>query len=89
MDHIFQTWHPNSIVHAAAYKHVPLFELNTAAGLKNNILGAMVVSRLSIKYHAEKLVLISTDKAVRPTNIMGASKRVCEMILQSHFDFST
>ena len=89
MGHIFQTWHPNIIIHAAAYKHVSLVEQNIAEGLKNNILGALVVSRLSTQHLAENLVLVSTDKAVRPTNIMGASKRICELIFQSHFDFST
>jgi len=89
MDHIFQIWQPNIILHAAAYKHVTLVEQNMAEGLKNNILGALVVSSLSIKYHAENLVLVSTDKAVRPTNIMGASKRICELIFQAQYDFST
>jgi FlaA1/EpsC-like NDP-sugar epimerase len=83
MDSIFSTWKPDTIYHAAAYKHVPLVEHNPAEGVRNNVFGTLNVAKLAKKNKVRDFVLISTDKAVRPTNIMGASKRVAELILQS------
>ena len=70
------------VYHAAAYKHVPLVEHNLSEGIKNNVLGTLVAAQAAISNKVENFVLISTDKAVRPTNIMGASKRLAEMVLQ-------
>ena len=78
-----KTWKPNSIYHAAAYKHVPLVENNPAEGVINNVLGTLNLARAAMESRAEHFVLVSTDKAVRPTNVMGASKRVAELILQA------
>jgi FlaA1/EpsC-like NDP-sugar epimerase len=83
INEILSTWHPHTVYHAAAYKHVPLVEHNLSEGLKNNVLGTLVTAHASITHGAENFVLISTDKAVRPTNIMGASKRLAEMVLQA------
>ncbi|TWC68386.1 FlaA1/EpsC-like NDP-sugar epimerase [Herbaspirillum sp. SJZ099] len=83
IDNIFRTWKPHTIYHAAAYKHVPLVEHNPAEGIKNNVIGTLTVARLAAKHSVANFVLISTDKAVRPTNIMGASKRLAEMVLQA------
>lgn len=80
---IMSTWHPYTVYHAAAYKHVPLVEHNLAEGLKNNVLGTLVTAQTAIENNVSNFVLISTDKAVRPTNIMGASKRLSEMVLQA------
>jgi FlaA1/EpsC-like NDP-sugar epimerase len=80
---IVATWRPNTIYHAAAYKHVPLVEHNPIEGVRNNVFGTLVVARAALDYGVPKFVLISTDKAVRPTNIMGTSKRLAEMVLQS------
>ena len=82
MDTIFSSWKPQTVYHAAAYKHVPLVEHNVVEGLKNNVLGTLRTARAAIKNEVEQFVLISTDKAVRPTNIMGASKRLAEIALQ-------
>ena len=76
-------WKPDTIYHAAAYKHVPLVEHNPAEGVRNNVFGTLNLAKLAKKNNVRDFVLISTDKAVRPTNIMGASKRVAELILQS------
>ncbi|MFN9546476.1 MAG: polysaccharide biosynthesis protein [Cyanobacteriota bacterium] len=76
----------NTIFHAAAYKHVPLVEENICAGVSNNIFCTRSVINAAIKYNVERLILISTDKAVRPTNIMGASKRICELMIQAAAD---
>ena len=72
----------NNIFHAAAYKHVPIVESNPLVGIFNNVISTKIICDLSIKQKVEKVILISTDKAVRPTNIMGASKRVAELIIQ-------
>ncbi len=83
MKEILSAWHPNTLYHAAAYKHVPLVEHNPAEGVKNNVFGTLQTAQLSIEYGVSDFVLISTDKAVRPTNVMGASKRLAEMVLQA------
>jgi FlaA1/EpsC-like NDP-sugar epimerase len=83
MDEIISTWKPHTIYHAAAYKHVPLVEHNPAEGIKNNVFGTLAMAQAAIKAKVQHFVLISTDKAVRPTNVMGASKRLSEMILQA------
>lgn len=80
---LFQRWQPTTVYHAAAYKHVPLVEDNAAEGVMNNVLGTLNLARAAMAGGAEHFVLISTDKAVRPTNVMGASKRVAELILQA------
>jgi len=78
-----RTWKPTSLYHAAAYKHVPLVENNPAEGIMNNVLGTLNLARAAIENEVDHFVLVSTDKAVRPTNVMGASKRVAELILQA------
>lgn len=80
---IMSTWKPNTVYHAAAYKHVPLVEYNLVEGVKNNVYGTLEVARAAANNGVSDFVLISTDKAVRPTNIMGASKRLAEMVLQA------
>jgi FlaA1/EpsC-like NDP-sugar epimerase len=80
---IIAAWKPDTIYHAAAYKHVPLVESNPVAGIQNNVLGTLNVAQAAIECNVPTMVLISTDKAVRPTNVMGASKRLAEMILQA------
>ena len=80
---VLKTWRPNTVYHAAAYKHVPLVEQNVAEGLQNNLQGTLKTINASIDNGVENFVLVSTDKAVRPTNIMGASKRLAEMVLQA------
>lgn len=82
MREVMQTWRPDSIYHAAAYKHVPLVEHNPSEGVKNNVFGTLTVAKVAAECGVSDFVLISTDKAVRPTNIMGASKRLAEMTLQ-------
>jgi FlaA1/EpsC-like NDP-sugar epimerase len=80
---ILSTWKPDTVYHAAAYKHVPLVEHNPAEGLKNNVLGTLKMAKAAAKNDVSDFVLISTDKAVRPTNIMGGSKRMAELVLQA------
>ena len=80
---VFADYHPEIVFHAAAHKHVPLMENSPNEAIKNNVFGTYHVAAAAAKYHTENFVLISTDKAVNPTNIMGASKRICEMIVQS------
>jgi FlaA1/EpsC-like NDP-sugar epimerase len=83
MMEIMSTWHPDTIYHGAAYKHVPLVEHNQAEGIKNNVLGTLRTARAAVENGVSNFVLVSTDKAVRPTNIMGASKRLAEIVLQA------
>jgi FlaA1/EpsC-like NDP-sugar epimerase len=83
MDDVFQQYRPQIVYHAAAYKHVPLIEENPWEAIYNNVMGSQVVMKLSLKYGVERFVLVSTDKAVRPTSVMGASKRLAELIMQS------
>jgi FlaA1/EpsC-like NDP-sugar epimerase len=83
MAEIFATWKPHTVYHAAAYKHVPLVEHNPAEGIKNNVLGTLTTALQAVAHGTSDFVLISTDKAVRPTNVMGTSKRLAEMVLQA------
>ncbi len=83
LSQICRTWHPKTVYHAAAYKHVPLVEHNPAEGIRNNVFGTLNAARAAMECGADDFVLVSTDKAVRPTNIMGATKRLAEMILQA------
>jgi FlaA1/EpsC-like NDP-sugar epimerase len=83
MKQIMHTWRPHAVYHAAAYKHVPLVEHNPVQGLRNNVWGTLVCARSALDAGVSHFVLISTDKAVRPTNIMGASKRMAELVLQA------
>jgi FlaA1/EpsC-like NDP-sugar epimerase len=83
MNEIMGTWRPNAIYHAAAYKHVPLVEHNPSEGVRNNVWGTRVCAEAAARNGVQNFVLISTDKAVRPTNIMGATKRLAEMVLQA------
>ena len=82
LDYLFRTYRPDIVYHAAAHKHVPLMEDSPNEAIKNNVLGTYKAARAAIKYKAQRFILISTDKAVNPTNIMGASKRLCEMVVQ-------
>ena len=84
LEKVFQEFRPEQVYHAAAHKHVPLMEVSPNEAIKNNCLGTLNTVKLAHKYGVKKFVLVSTDKAVRPTNIMGASKRICEMIIQTY-----
>ena len=89
LDEVFAAVKPDVVLHAAAHKHVPLMEKSCAEAVKNNVLGTYNTADAAEKYGVEKFVLISTDKAVNPTNIMGASKRMCEMTVQARRDGKT
>ena len=84
LEKVFDEFRPSQVYHAAAHKHVPLMERSPNEAIKNNCLGTLNTVKLADKYGVKKFVLVSTDKAVRPTNIMGASKRICEMIIQTY-----
>ena len=88
IDDIFAQYQPNIVYHAAAHKHVPLMETSPNEAVKNNVLGTWKVVQAADRHHVRRFVMISTDKAVNPTNIMGATKRICEMIIQTYNNHS-
>jgi len=83
IERVFLAYHPDIVINAAAHKHVPLMEKNCIEAIENNVFGTKILVDLSEKYNVERFIMVSTDKAVNPTNVMGATKRVCEMIVQS------
>lgn len=89
LDEIFKMYKPDIVFHAAAHKHVPLMENSCCEAVKNNVFGTLNTVNVSEKYGVKKFIMISTDKAVNPTNVMGATKRLCEMIVQSRYDSET
>ena len=84
MERVFAKYHPNIVIMAAAHKHVPLMENNVIEAVENNVFGTLITVELSEKYGVDRVHMVSTDKAVNPTSVMGATKRICEMIVQSH-----
>ena len=84
LERVFDMYRPQIVIHAAAHKHVPLMEHNCCEAIENNVFGTLNVVELAEKYRAQRFMMVSTDKAVNPTNVMGATKRMCEMIVQSH-----
>ncbi len=89
LDYLFRTYRPEVVFHAAAHKHVPLMEQSSCEAIKNNIFGTYNTADMAEKYGAERFILISSDKAVNPTNVMGATKRMCEMLIQCRTDSAT
>ena len=89
LEHVFSKYRPDIVFHAAAHKHVPFMENSSGEAVKNNVVGTYNTANMAEKYGVQKFILISTDKAVNPTNIMGASKRLCEMVIQCRVDSKT